>query len=185
MKKDAIDKLFNNLQGSFDLEEPTMGHQDRFLEKLNAQNNKTIVHAPAKKWWLQPLSIAASIVLLISVGLGAYFNQPTEEIVSETTEVEQTQFYFASVIEQQLEAIQAEATPETKILVDNAMVAMKKLEEDYAALEAELQNNGDAEQILNAMITNFQTRINLLQDVLENIKQVKQLKNRTDEITTT
>ena len=36
MEKENIDKLFDKLQGAYDTEEPIGGHQQRFLEKLQA-----------------------------------------------------------------------------------------------------------------------------------------------------
>ena len=41
MKKDTIDELFNKLQDTIDYAEPTNGHQQRFLEKLNESKGAT------------------------------------------------------------------------------------------------------------------------------------------------
>ena len=44
MKKDSIDHLFKNLEGSFNVEETPKGHQHRFLDKLKEQNRLEQVH---------------------------------------------------------------------------------------------------------------------------------------------
>ena len=54
------------------------------------------------------------------------------------------------------------------------MKKLKRLEEDLA-------NEGNSKQILHAMIINYQTRINLLQDVLTQIEEIKQFKTTQDE----
>ena len=52
---------------------------------------------------------------------------------------------------------------------------------DYIKLEGELLNGGNSKLILSAMITNFQIRIDLLNDVLNQIETIKNLKNYNDE----
>jgi len=60
------------------------------------------------------------------------------------------------------------------------MVQLKKLENNYDLLEKEMIKGGNSKLILSAMITNFQTRIDLLQDVLDKIETIKKLKNYDD-----
>ena len=52
---------------------------------------------------------------------------------------------------------------------------------NYKVLEQDLLNGGNSKLILSAMITNFQTRIDLLQDVLDQVENIKNLKNYNDE----
>lgn len=175
-KKDKLDELFDRLEGQFDVGEPNTGHQDRFLQKLNgtkASSGKS--RSRLIRWW-KPLSIAASIVILLTVGLNISndLNRKTTAEVPE--EIEKAQFYFTSLINKEIEKINAEATPDTKQVIEDAMKQIKKLEEDYKTLEKSLVADGNTKQLLHAMITNFQIRISLLKDVLEQIENVKQLK---------
>ncbi|MEL6918578.1 MAG: hypothetical protein AAFO99_12700, partial [Bacteroidota bacterium] len=170
-EKGKLENLFKNLNGSFDIEEPMAGHEQRFLEKLKASDSK-VVHMDRKKssWW-KPLSIAASIAILCTVGIGLFSSEPSkeEQVAEISPEVSQTQFYFANLIEEQIKVLENESTPETKKIVDDTMVQLKKLETDYSRLEQDLLKGGNSKLILSAMITNFQTRIDLLQDVLDQI----------------
>ncbi len=183
MEKENIDKLFNNLQGSFDFEEPTQGHQERFLEKLNAANGVVGIPQKKRKSIWKPLSIAAAVTLLIALGIGQFSSQPTieEQVAEISPEVSNSQFYFASLIEEQVKQLENESGPETKQIVDDTMVQLKKLEGDYQQLEKDLLNGGNSKFILSAMITNFQTRIDLLQEVLNQIETIKNFKNYNDE----
>ncbi len=183
MKEERLEDLFKELEDHFDIEEPTFGHQSRFQEKLT-RNNK-VVSLQAKKnfsWW-KPLSIAASIALFFALGIGFYNSQNTmdENIVEVSPEISNTQFYFASLVEEQVKQLKSESSPETKRIIDDTMVQLKKLESDYSKLENDLQNGGNAKLILSAMIINFQTRMDLLQDVLNQIETIKYLKNHDDE----
>ena len=183
MKEDrTIEELFKTLQGSFDTEEPAEGHQQRFLDKLSNANG-VIRLAPKKRNWWRPLSIAASIILLFAVGASLYTNQPSmdEQLAKISPEASQTQFYFANLIEEQIKELENESTPETKILVDDTMAQLTKLEINYKKLEQDLINGGNSKLILSAMITNFQTRIDLLQEVMDKIENIKTFKNYDDE----
>jgi len=181
MEKDNIEQLFASLKGSFDTKEPTTGHKERFLEKL--EFGKEVAPAPVKKsFWWKPLSIAASIVVLIGVGIG-FLNQTNdvqEQIATISPEVSNTQFYFASLIEEQVKELQSESTPETQKIIADTMMQLAILEKDYGQLEQEMLSGGNNKLLLKAMIMNFQTRIDLLQDVLEQIETIKNLKNYND-----
>jgi hypothetical protein len=183
MKEDRnIEEMFKNLQGSFDTEEPEGGHEQRFLEKLSNANGVVRLTPKTNSWW-RPLSIAASIMLIFAVGASLYTNQPSidEQLAEISPEASQTQFYFASLIEEQIKELENESTPETKKLVDDAMLQLNKLEINYKKLEQDLLNGGNSKLILSAMITNFSTRIDLLQEVMDKIENIKTFKNYDDE----
>lgn len=180
-EKDEIKILFDRLKDDFDFESPEENHQARFLEKLNS--SKGVVGLQKKKRnWLRPLSIAASVVLLCLLGLQFANNQPNikEQVVEIAPEVTKTEFYFASLIEEQVEQLKSETAPETAQLVDDTLLQLNKLEGDYQKLEQDLLNGGNSKIILNAMIINFQTRIDLLKEVLNNIEEIKNLKSYND-----
>ncbi|UJH66918.1 hypothetical protein [Allomuricauda sp. SCSIO 65647] len=179
MKKDGLQELFDRLQGQFDFEEPKAGHQERFLEKLN--RSKGLVTLEKKEtrsvqWW-KPLSIAASIALIAVLAIQVFVQKPTleEQVVKIAPEVSETQFYFASLIEEQVQELKDAKSPETAKMVDDTLAQLDRLETDYKQLEQDLVNGGNSKIILNAMIINFQTRIDLLKEVLTNIEEVKNL----------
>ncbi|NAS12076.1 DUF3379 domain-containing protein [Poritiphilus flavus] len=182
MKEEQLDELFKKLQGSFDVEEPASGHRDRFLDKLSSSQGVVSLQKKKTSWW-RPLSIAASFALLCVLGITYFNSSPSleEQLAEISPEVSQTQFYFASLIEEQVKVLESESSPETKKLIDDTMIQLQKLEEDYKVLEQEILNGGNSKLILSAMITNFQTRIDLLQEVMNKIDTIKNLKLDDDE----
>ncbi len=182
MQEEKLKDFFKRAKNDLDYHEPLLGHQERFLAKLEGQNSVIALDTKKKSWW-KPLSIAASAVILLSIGIGFYTSQDaTDNQVTEmSSEVSNTQFYFASLIEEQVKQLESESVPETKKMVDDTMAQLKKLESDYTILEKDLANGGNSKMILSAMITNFQTRIDLLNDVLEQIETIKNLKEYNDE----
>ncbi|MFK7812564.1 MAG: hypothetical protein AB8B59_08725 [Maribacter sp.] len=184
MEKDNIDQLFDKLQGTFDIEEPRGEHQQRFLEKLQASQGIVSIHKKKKdSFWWKSLSIAASVILLIGLGFSMFNTTPTidQQVAEISPEVSQTQFHFASLIDEQVKQLESESTPETKKIIDDTMVQLNKLDANYKVLEQDLLNGGNSKLILSAMITNFQTRIDLLQEVLDQVENIKNLKNYNDE----
>jgi len=182
MEKDELKDVFNALQGQFDTEETRAGHQERFLGKLNNKNQVVELHKSKRNWW-KPLSIAASIAILCLVAIGINNSGGTieEQVAKISPEVGNTQVYFASLIEDQVKKLESESSPETQKIISDTMVQLKKLETNYSQLEKDLLNGGNNKLILSAMITNIQTRIDLLQDVINQIETIKNLKNYNDE----
>ncbi|HZJ19914.1 MAG TPA: hypothetical protein VFD35_06120 [Pricia sp.] len=181
MEKESIDRLFDTLQGSFDTEAPKAGHELRFLGKLNASKGLAS-QEKKKKLGRKPLAIAASIALLCAVAVGLYESQPTldQQVAEISPEASRTQFYFAGLIEEQVKALESESTPQTRQIIDDTLLQLGKLDSDYARLEQDLINGGNSKLLLSAMITNFRTRIDLLQDVLNQIESIKNLKSYDD-----
>ncbi|MGB5170296.1 hypothetical protein [Eudoraea sp.] len=177
MKEDKIEDLFKSLKGSFDLNEPEAGHKERFLEKLDRSNKVVRIRTHKRSWW-KPLSIAASLLVLIAAGATIYMSRPNldQQLARISPEVSQTQFYFASLVEDRVRELENVSTPETQKLVDDTMLQLKKLEIDYTKLERDLIEGGNSNIILSAMITNFQTRIDLLQEVMNRIETIKNYK---------
>ena len=73
------------------------------------------------------------------------------------------------------------STPETEPLIEDTLAQLTLLEDEYKKLEQDLVKGGDAKLELSAMITNFQTRIDLLREVMERVEEVKQFKNESNE----
>tara|TARA_R110002167_G_scaffold16833_5_gene65235 strand:- start:1481 stop:2041 length:561 start_codon:yes stop_codon:yes gene_type:complete len=182
MEVDDIDKLFGELKGSFDTSEPTDGHRQRFLAKLEASST-AVAKTKKKRFGWKPLSIAAAVLLLCTIGFNSLNTSPSvqQQVSKISPEITNTEYYFASVIEDQVKKMQKESTPETQKLIADTMIQLRNLDSDYKKMEQDLLDGGNSKLILSAMITNFQTRIDLLNEVLEQIEEIKNFKNYENE----
>ena len=178
--------MFENLKEDFNIEEPKLGHQQRFLNKLNNQK-ETIIEEPkpVRKLWRPLIGIAASIALIISVFAGIQQNSNSKELASISPEMANTQDFFTNAIISELEKLNSEETPEFQDLIVDALFQIKILEENYAQLKIDLSESGDDKRVIYAMISNFQKRIDLLQNVVEQIDNLKQQNIKQDENSTT
>lgn len=183
MKEERLEELFRGLQGTWDREEPLSGHEERFLHKLESRKQQLRpLHSKTRIWW-RPLAVAASVLFLCLLGIQVLAPAPSvdEQVAKISPEIAKTEFYFASLIEEQVRNLENESTPETKQLIDDTLLQLKKLEANYRDLEQDLLKGGNSKLILSAMITNFQTRIDLLQEVMDTIDTIKTLKSHEDE----
>ena len=174
--KDNLENIFKNLKNQFDIEEPSIGHFNRFEAKLN----KTVT--PKKNYKLfSYVAVAASIVLLFGVWLGSSFSNSGMELATVSPEMEETQSYFISIIKNELTTIENERNNDTEQLINDALLQINKLENQYSKLTLELKESTEDKRIIYAMISNFQQRIDILQNLLFQIENVKQLKTQNNE----
>jgi len=179
-QKDTIEQLFDRLEGTFDIHETPAQHQKRFLEKLEARESGG--HKKAN-WW-RPLSIAASILLLICAGIFLPEHESkTEGLAAVSPEMEQTQSFFTTTINQELETLKSFEGEDAKVLIEDTLQRLQALEREYDQLKTDLVESGDDKRVIAAMIANFQNRIELLQQVIENIEEIKTLKANRNETT--
>lgn len=178
MKKDTIDTLFKNLENEFDIDSPNSGHQNRFLEKLKQQNTVADVSPKKTSYWKPFLAVAASIVLCFSVFTVIQQQEPElQGLASVSPELSKTQDFFTLAIQNELATLEAERSPETEELVTDALKQLHVLEVNYEKLKKDLTESGDDKRVVYAMISNFQNRIDVLENVLKNIEEVKNFKN--------
>lgn len=180
MSNDAMKDMFTRLKDELETQEPATGHKNRFADRLQqriaAQEKKT-------SWFSwRPLSIAASVIVLLGFGLFFIEAEPQEaDLASVSAEMQQTQSFFTGAINQELEALQSLETPETKKMVDDAIKQLTILETEYKSLKIDLKKSGQDKRVIYAMIANFQSRIDLLKEVALQIDELKNFKIERNE----
>ena len=182
MNKDNLDIILKNVEGQFDTEEPAIGHKQRFLDKLNNQNTMVVTKKKSVfKLWKPLLGVAASVVLLLTISFGVLKSNNSNELASISPEMATTQDFFTTTIATELKKLNSEESPEYQDLIVDTMFQMKILEENYEQLKQDLNTSGQDKRVIYAMISNFQDRIDLLQNVVEQIDDLKQTKNEQNE----
>lgn len=175
MENEKLDELFENLENQWDIQEMQTQHYNRFFEKLTLKKTK--------KSYSFIYAIAASVVIMLGISLFYNNNEKPKELKFASKETKQTDSIFTVMIEQQLDQIKAKKSPENEKIIHDALRQMKSLDSDYEKIKHELEVNGESKPIIYAMITNLQTRISFLQNVLQRIDETEKLKNLNDEKT--
>lgn len=168
------------------------GHEERFLGRLDKalpqQRNSFFFR----------LKIAASILVLLGVGMYAYKQYtakdtiPTTTVVEKETELQKNNgislgdlspnlkkvenYYVANI---NLELSQLEVSQDNKALVDSFMERLAELNEEYQKLHTELNEIGPNDQTITALVKNLQLRLQLLQKLREKLNELKSSKNES------
>ena len=186
MKEQELYDLFKDLD--CDLEEPAIGHEDRFLEKLKSvQNDKKLGNkGSVRSLWTPWLSVAASIVFVLFIA-GSFVNTNAltkpADLATISPEMRETQEFYSTAIKAELEKVNLAKSPETEIIVEDALLQLERLDEEYKKLRSDLRKSGKDKRVIFAMVSNLQQRIDLLNNVLTQIEEIKELKNNENEST--
>ncbi|WP_425236374.1 hypothetical protein [Ulvibacterium sp.] len=175
-----------NEGGKFQMPE---GHENRFLERLETELPKR------EKSSFYILKIAASILVLLSIGIVGYKvltgkdtikttvvekNDPSKEkkgisFGDLSPDLKKVEDYYVTNIN--LELSRLEVSEENKILVDSFMDRLADLNGEYERLNAELNEIGPNDQTITALIKNLQLRLELLQKLKRKLNELKSSKN--------
>lgn len=181
MKNDTIEDLFKSLD--FDIAEPSENHRERFRGKLKQKSRKKTKTSGVIPLWMPGLAVAASLLVAIVLFpglLGRQFGQE-QDLANVSSEMKTTQDFYSSAIEAELYRLQQEKTPETEAIIQDALKQLQVLEKDYKKLKTDLAESGQDRRVISAMISNFQKRIDLLNNVLEKVNNINELKNAPNE----
>ncbi len=178
-------------------EKLSKGHQSRFEARLN----EALPAEKKKSSYFSFLQIAAILVVALGIGGFFFFNnggnsvqdnnqivdtpveEPKEEKEIPTTEYRLSDvspefkkiedYYMASV---NIQLAKLEMTPDNKELIDAFMKKLETLNEEYIALNAEIQETGLNEETVEAMIANLQLRLDLLKKLKTKLNEIEQSK---------
>ncbi|MFY7670858.1 hypothetical protein ACOSP6_07185 [Tenacibaculum sp. MEBiC06402] len=162
------DKLKDFLSKSdVDIFDPHSGHEDRFFRKLEGQTKSRGI---SFKW----LSVVASVVLLIGFYFGTLLSPKSENNIHNISpEMGETQMFFVNAINHELREIEKYRNLDTETIIEDALDDIEELEEHYQTYVKDLEFKGNEEQIIQAMVTNYQQRLKILkslQSLLERLK---------------
>ncbi len=180
MMKDNLEKFILENRAAFDDEKPRADLWQAIESNLEPKEEQKRRIIPIWRY----ARAAAAAVILIGTGIliGHKMSAPTDnalvmdEIFPEYTEMEQ--YYQAEVSEKFAQL--------TKYNVSPAIVQdLEQLDQIQQELKEDLANapKGSEEQVINAMIKNYQTKLAILERVLDRIQSTNQdeLKSEEDE----
>lgn len=177
----SIEEIIRKNREAFNDSEPGDGHFERFSAKLKT--------APpgSKEGWFQRynivLKIAASVIIFIAVGTFIFTesfsdlrNTMTAKIFStklpqELAEVVQ---YYDAITTKKISQIDqlAVSDDEARRVKDMAQTELKNLDASQSELEKEYEQNPENERILNALLLNQRKRAEILDKILNTMKQI-------------
>jgi hypothetical protein len=175
----TIDEIINKDRNLFDDREPSEGHFDRFSFKL-----ATRLHTGAVKRSIVPYLLRAAVVtLLITLSsLWSYEHLIKPNFRNKMTlsqvspELRQVENYYVTqvnMMENEITSLDISNNPEQKEMLEQELKSMDSV---YVDLQKELKANPKDQRIINAMIEHYQTKVDVMNYIL---KQLKQVNNET------
>jgi hypothetical protein len=170
-----IEELIRSKRGEFDDREPSDGHFERFSFKL-----ATRLHAGSAKRSILPYLLKAAVVTLLvtlsSLWTFDHFVRPNlkktmslSEVSPEYREVESYYVQQVNFMENEFTSLDL-SSPEQK---DALMKEMASMDSVYTELQKELKANPNDQRIIDAMIKHYQTKIEVMSYILDQLKEIK------------
>ena len=126
--------------------------------------------------WKSPMiRIAASILILLGisgvVGL-SFFASPTTETNYVSQELQDIDMHYKGLVSYQVQLVQKnnQLSDADK---EEFLSFMVELDKEYEQLKLEMQNNLDNEQVLAAIVSNYRKRIELIENLLQQLNESK------------
>jgi BMFP domain-containing protein YqiC len=167
-----IEDFINKNRNEFDSEEPDIKHFDNFKEKLGLQikgkfslSKKLMKYAAVLLIFLS-LSTIAKIVFFTNFDK----NEQLSTSYQNTEEFVETEQYYQKIYESSLNELKIISCESSDIQKNMIMQDIEELNKSYQELESELAKNPMDSRIKEAMISNYENKISLLQLVISEIK---------------
>lgn len=185
--KDNIEELIlNNLEG-LNENEPMDGHFERFEAKLKTQHKKRKITFNV----VWKVAAAVIFVLLATNQAFIYFspnqqnlffnsrNNSEVTLASVSTEYEEVEFYFTNAINvglNQWNSLNNDGfiSEEEQEMMDGELA---EFEERFKTLQKDLAANPKDERVVNAMLEYYQTKLSVINMIVNKLEEVKQKDN--------
>ena len=96
--------------------------------------------------------------------------------------MQEVQHYFVAAIHQELKEVEASRSLETEAVIEHALEELENLEETFQVFVKDLKNKANQKRIIAAMIDNYQQRLQVLENVMQQIENIKNSKTLQDAI---
>lgn len=171
-----IEDFIRENREEFNADVPSEKVWNAISNKLNSQKNKF-------SW--KPYMAAASIMLFISLTwiiANHKFNGDSQTTASNIPiEVQEAQVQFSSLIEIKRNELNQYRSTNPELIKDFEHQLIE-LQKNYKALLPQLNDVNKKDIVLQAVIENLQMQVNVLNQQIEIINQLKNPKNETEEI---
>jgi hypothetical protein len=179
----TIEEIINGNRDFFDGAEPSAGHMERFNRKLEIRFRKNAARRSIVPYLLR----AAVITLLVTLSsLWVWDNfirsgssrMTLGQVSPEYKEVENYYMYQVNYMQDEMSNLGMLDDPEHKLLLEREM---KSMDSTYTQLQKELKANPNDERVINAMIEHYQTKVEVMSLILNQLKAIRNENSNTKE----
>jgi hypothetical protein len=177
-----IDEIIRSNSDFFEAEPPD-GHLERFERKLELR-----FHTRSVKRSIVPYLLKAAVVTLLvtlsSLWTWDHFIRPGSSRMSlgdvspQYREVENYYLHQVNLMESEISTEKFTETPEQQVMLKREMKSMDSV---YVQLQKELKANPDDERIINAMIEHYQTKLEVMTYIVNQLKSIRNENQKPEE----
>lgn len=170
-----IDEIIRKNRNLFEEQEPMEGHLERFNWKLEKR-----LHSQATKRSIVPYLLRAAVVTVLvtlsSLWTWDHFIRTDKDrmalgdVSPQYKEVENYYVHQVNLMENEFLSSNLETNPEQKEMLQKEMKSMDSV---YVQLQKELKLNPNDERIINAMIEHYQTKLDVMTYIVNQLKAVR------------
>jgi hypothetical protein len=170
----TIEDIIRNNRDFFEDKEPSEGHFDRFSVKLEIR-----CHASARRSIVPYLLKAAVVTLLVtlsSLWTWDHFIRKDNgrmtlgQVSPQYKEVENYYLHQVNLMEGEIVNTDLKNNPGQKEML---VKEMKSMDSVYVSLQKELKANPNDERIINAMIEHYQTKLEVMTYIVNQLKTIR------------
>ncbi len=170
---DELKTLIEANRNMFDSAEPETGHFERFEKRLLAQQQ-----LKTRSFMWQPLLKVASVTILVVLSglyLTEHFILDKFLVTPQNTEFNEAQDYYIQVVDQkigEIESLQQSMNPEQQKMLKDELAGMDLL---YKKIQKDYQEMPNDPRIVKAMIQHYQMKVAILNRIIIDLNNVKQI----------
>lgn len=144
--------------------------------ELDSEKSKVI-----PLWKTAKFRVAASIVLIIGIFsiVGLNFSNPTNNVANQ--ELQEIDMHYQALVSYQVKLVENNANLSSADK-EEFLSFLNELDQEYEELKLELGQNLDNELVLEAIIRNYKKRIELIENLLNQISSSKKTTNNNEYI---
>ena len=170
-----IEDIIRNNKDFFEDAEPSEGHLERFNRKLEKRFQVTAVKRSIVPYLLRA-AVVTLLITLSSLWTWDHFirsgssRMTLGQVSPQYKEVENYYVHQVNMMEGEIVNVDMKNNPEQKSLL---LKEMKSMDSTYVSLQKELKANPNDERIINAMIEHYQTKLEVMSYIVNQLKTIR------------
>jgi hypothetical protein len=171
----TIEEIIRSNRDFFEDREPSEGHFERFSRQLERRFGTTTVTRSIVPYLLKA-AVVTLLVTLSSLWTWDHFIRPDRnrmtlgDVSPQYREVENYYLYQVKLMESEISDVEFISSTEQKKMLNQEIESMDSV---YVQLQKDLKANPDDERIINAMIEHYQTKLEVMTFIVNQLKAIR------------
>jgi hypothetical protein len=171
----SLEDIIRNNKDFFDDAEPSTGHLERFNRKLEKRFQVNTIKRSIVPYLLKA-AVVTLLITLSSLWTWDHFirtgssRMTLGQISPQYKEVENYYVHQVNLMEGEIVNVDLKNNPAQKTML---MKEMKSMDSTYVSLQKELKANPTDERIINAMIEHYQTKLEVMTYIVNQLKTIR------------